>query len=222
MKKVTEKNLRVNDIIYKQENASELFEVEAHQDGVGVMISLTHHADYEAICSYIFGSNGETWVFATEQEIKNNRKNEMITDNFKVFIEALEALPEDIKNNEVNMKSVDEPVCGTVGCFAGLVSIVANEIPELKELYSPDIPNYDYVEWSNALNVFLGCRFTNWAGRNKVAWGNSEGRRMFSDITAFGKGRWDVMNHNDIIVFLRGVYERWIEKIDYETGESND
>jgi hypothetical protein len=35
----------------------------------------------------------------------------MITDNFKVFIEALEALPEDIKNNEVNMKSVDEPVC---------------------------------------------------------------------------------------------------------------
>jgi hypothetical protein len=27
------------------------------------------------------------------------------------------------------------------------------------------------------------------------------------------------MNHNDIIVFLRGVYERWIEKIDYETGE---
>jgi hypothetical protein len=27
-KKVTEKNLRVNDIIYKQENASELFEPE--------------------------------------------------------------------------------------------------------------------------------------------------------------------------------------------------
>jgi hypothetical protein len=42
-KKVTEKNLRVNDIIYNQENASELFEVEALQDGIGVMISLTHH-----------------------------------------------------------------------------------------------------------------------------------------------------------------------------------
>jgi hypothetical protein len=221
MKKVTEKNLRVNDIIYKQENASELFEIEALQDGIGMMISISSAIeDYKPIDSSIFGNlNGENWVFATEQEIKNNRKNEMITDNFKVFIEALEALPEDIKNNEVNMKSVDEPVCGTVGCFAGLVSIVANEIPELKELYSPDIPNYDYVEWSNALNVFLGCRFTNWAGRNKVAWGNSEGRRMFSDITAFGKERWDVLNHNDIIVFLRGVYERWIEKIDYETGE---
>jgi hypothetical protein len=38
MKKVTEKNLRVNDIIYKQENASELFEIEALQDGIGMMI----------------------------------------------------------------------------------------------------------------------------------------------------------------------------------------
>jgi hypothetical protein len=52
----------------------------------------------------------------------------MITDNFKIFIEALEALPEDIRNNHVDMKSIDEPVCGTPGCFAGLVSIVANDI----------------------------------------------------------------------------------------------
>jgi hypothetical protein len=52
-----------------------------------------------------------------------------------------------------------------------------------------------------------------------VIWGNSEGGRMFSDITAFGKERWDVINHNDIIVFLRVVYDRWIEEIDYETGE---
>jgi hypothetical protein len=213
MKKVTEKNLRVNDIIYKQENASELFEVEALQDGLGLMISLTHHADYETIGSHVFGSSGETWVFATGEEIVANRKNEMNTKNFKVFIEALEALPEDIKNNEVDMKSVDEPICGTVGCFAGLVSIAANDIPELKELYSPDIPHYDFLEWSNALNAFLGCRFTNWAGRNRMVWGNSEGRRMFSDITAFGRKRWDVLNHNDIIVFLRGVYNRWIDKV---------
>jgi hypothetical protein len=96
---------------------------------------------------------------------------------------------------------------------------VAKDIPELKELYSPDIRNYDFVEWSNALNAFLGCRFTNWASRNKVVWGNVHGGRLFSDITAFGKERWGVINHNEIIVFLRGVYERWIEKIDYETGE---
>ena len=221
MKKVTEKNLRVNDIIYNQENASELFEVESLQDGIGIMISLTHHADCKTIGSYIFGCNGETRVFATGEEIVANRKNEMNTKNFKIFIEALEALPENIRNNEVDMKSVDEPICGTVGCFAGLVSIVAKDIPELKELYSLDITHYDFVEWSHALNAFLGCRFTNWASRNRMIWGNSEGGRMFSDITAFGKERWGVINHNDIIVFLRGVYERWIEKIDYETGESN-
>ncbi|VVM26640.1 hypothetical protein BSPWISOXPB_4377 [uncultured Gammaproteobacteria bacterium] len=52
----------------------------------------------------------------------------MNTKNFKIFIEALEALPENIRNNEVDMKSVDEPICGTVGCFAGLVSIVAKDI----------------------------------------------------------------------------------------------
>jgi hypothetical protein len=86
MKKVTEKNLRVNDIIYNQENASELFEVESLQDGIGIMISLTHHADCQTIDSYIFGCNGETWVFATGEEIVANRKNEMNTKNFKIFI----------------------------------------------------------------------------------------------------------------------------------------
>jgi hypothetical protein len=55
-KKVTEKNLRVNDIIYNQENASELFEVNALQDGLGLMTSLTHHADCETIGSHIFGT----------------------------------------------------------------------------------------------------------------------------------------------------------------------
>jgi hypothetical protein len=48
------------------------------------MISLTHHADCETIGSHIFGSNGETWVFATGEEIVANRKNEMNTKNFKV------------------------------------------------------------------------------------------------------------------------------------------
>ncbi|VVM20176.1 hypothetical protein BSPWISOXPB_4349 [uncultured Gammaproteobacteria bacterium] len=39
---------------------------------------------------------------------------------------------------------------------------MAKDIPELKELYSLDIHNYDFVEWSHALDAFLGCRFTNW------------------------------------------------------------
>jgi hypothetical protein len=44
MKKVTEKNLRVNDIIYKQENASELFEVEAQYQGCIVLSTQVFHS----------------------------------------------------------------------------------------------------------------------------------------------------------------------------------
>jgi hypothetical protein len=31
------------------------------------------------------------------------------------------------------------PFCGTAGCFAGLISIVANDIPELKKHYTSSI-----------------------------------------------------------------------------------
>jgi hypothetical protein len=47
----------------------------------------------------------------------------MNTHNFKIFVEALEALPDEIKNNQVDMNSVFEPVCGTPGCFGGLTPV---------------------------------------------------------------------------------------------------
>jgi hypothetical protein len=52
------------------------------------------------------------------------------------------------------MASIDEPACGTPGCFAGLISIVANDIPELKEIYKSSHEydrDYSYSEWANAL-----------------------------------------------------------------------
>jgi hypothetical protein len=55
------------------------------------------------------------------------------------MVEALNRLPEPIKNDYVDMKSTKEPVCGTPGCFAGLISIVADDIPELKQLYGGGI-----------------------------------------------------------------------------------
>jgi hypothetical protein len=47
----------------------------------------------------------------------------MNTNNFKIFVEALEALPDEIKNNEVDMNSTLKPACGTPGCFGGLISV---------------------------------------------------------------------------------------------------
>jgi hypothetical protein len=35
----------------------------------------------------------------------------MNTERFKILVEALEALPEGIRKNKVNMSSTDEPVC---------------------------------------------------------------------------------------------------------------
>jgi hypothetical protein len=48
--------------------------------------------------------------------------DKMNTENFKILVDALEALPEDIKSNEVSMNSAlkPNPFCGTAGCFAGL------------------------------------------------------------------------------------------------------
>jgi hypothetical protein len=49
--------------------------------------------------------------------MSDKMKNEINTNNFKTLIEALEALPKGIRDNRAHI--------------AGLISIVANEIPEL-------------------------------------------------------------------------------------------
>jgi hypothetical protein len=51
------------------------------------------------------------------------------------------------------MSSTHEPTCGAVGCFAGLISIVADDIPELKEIYL--FSGYNYYSWKVALYDFL-------------------------------------------------------------------
>jgi phosphoglucomutase len=83
----------------------------------------------------------------------------MNTHNFKIFVEALEALPASIKGDEVNIGSFLKPdhMCGTVGCFAGLISIVADDIPELKQACKGKF--YNSCEWQYALDRYLECDF---------------------------------------------------------------
>jgi hypothetical protein len=45
--------------------------------------------------------------------------------NFKIFIEALEALPEDVKSNKFHHLGMDEPELNKPHDFGGLISIVA-------------------------------------------------------------------------------------------------
>ena len=147
----------------------------------------------------------------------------MNTGRFKTLVEALEALPDHIKNNRVDMSSLQNPACGTPGCFAGLISIVANDIPELKKAYAQG-DDYSYGAWAVALDEYLEhegsyefdttkveISLETWAIEYPEIWGNDKGRVIFCSVEAFGKKFKDKITHNDIIIHLRGVYERWVE-----------
>ena len=151
----------------------------------------------------------------------------MNTNNFKTFVEALEALPAHIKNKEVDMKSTKDPMCGDAGCFAGLISIVAEYIPELKAAY--DYNSYSVSEWRHALNMFLqddleGLGFEEWAKYYPRVWGNVHGASMYCMYEAFGvevfyePGGFGTnpvplkpLTHYGIIVHIRRAYDRWIK-----------
>lgn len=129
----------------------------------------------------------------------------MIANKLKEYATALNELPEEIKNNEVYMMSTDDPHCGTPGCHAGLVSIVADYLPELQDCYNkvcdseyPDSTKYySYENWADALALYLGFAFnekyststalTRWARENADIWDNLHGDEMFSSGMAFGQ-----------------------------------
>ena len=143
------------------------------------------------------------------------RSNELNVSKFKVLVEALEALPEDIRNNEVDMSSTHEPTCGTAGCFAGLISIVADDIPELKEMKEIYLfSGYNYYSWKVALYDFLECDFSRWGEYNPKIWGNAYGWHMFESAKAFGKNHGDVLSHDEIINHLRNALDRLEKPID--------
>jgi hypothetical protein len=151
----------------------------------------------------------------------------MNTNNFKTFVEALESLPASIKADEVDMKSIKDPKCGNNGCFAGLISIVAEDIPELKGLY--DYNAYSVSEWRHVLDIFLhdslaGYSFEEWAKYYPRVWGNVHGASMYCMYEAFGVevfyepggfGTTPVplkpLTHYGIIVHIRKAYDRWIK-----------
>ena len=135
--------------------------------------------------------------------------NELNINKLKEFNEALANLSDDVKEWQVNMHSVNPPTCNTPGCFAGLISIVAKDLPELKAYHKPVYGgyNYSYWYWSQALARFLGfdnqSNLTVWAKENPALWGCPRGGFMFSDKEAFvvDNSDWKNINlsHRDLI-----------------------
>ncbi len=146
----------------------------------------------------------------------------MNTNKLTEYTKALNALPEPIKNNSVDMVSTEAPSCNTPGCHVGLVSIVAQYLPELQECYNntPDFDgeryfqeykincHYSYQRWGDALALYLGFQFDEtehtrealmrWAASNPYYWGNLHGKGMFNSRYAFDQET-DFFPHSVII-----------------------
>ncbi len=135
----------------------------------------------------------------------------MNKNKLKQFVNALDTLSDDVKDMGVAMMSASKPLCGTPGCHAGLIYIVAEELPELQEIYERiffshwnlKYSHYEYTIWADALAEFLGFSEEKdlecWAKDNPKIWGNKYGYDMFSGRLAFTNDEDKILKHRDII-----------------------
>ena len=138
----------------------------------------------------------------------------MNKDKLKEFVNALDELSDDVKDMGVKMSSTKEPVCGTPGCHAGLISIVAKDLPEMKDTYKRllilklgikcnNFALYSFQIWADTLTDFLGFKdkygLMDWAVDNPKLWGNKRGEYMFSFWQAFTGDEYKKITHRDII-----------------------
>ncbi len=136
----------------------------------------------------------------------------MNKNKLKEFVNALDALSDDVKDWGVIMMSTDKPACGTPGCHAGLISIVAQDLPELQEIHKIHLhltnrvenqSDYHYNIWADTLAEFLGFKDSIglgfWARDNPKLWGNKFGEGMFYRPSAFNNELFKKITHRDII-----------------------
>ncbi len=162
-------------------------------------------------------------------------ENKMITAQLTKYTKALNDLPEHIKSNCVDMVSTEAPTCNTPGCHAGLVSIVAQYLPELQECYNNSLDfdgeryfqeyknnrPYSYSRWADALALYLGFQFDEtehtrealmrWVDSNPYYWGNLYGEGMFNSCIAFDQDT-DFFPHSVIIDHFTAMSDRLNEK----------
>ncbi len=140
----------------------------------------------------------------------------MNKDKLKQFVNALDALSDDIKNMDVNRDFYKEPTCGTSGSHPGLIYIVSKDLLELKDIYKrfyfsgyvyeDDFPWY---YWASTLAKLLGFKdrhgLTDWARDNPKLWGNKYGERLFCHFSAFTSSQYKKLTHRDIIEHWKQV-----------------
>ncbi len=151
-----------------------------------------------------------------------------LTTQLTKYVKALNNLPEGIKNKYINMVSTEAPTDETIGSHEGLVSIVAQYLPELQECYNrlikqeciqeyiTDEQNYSYEIWEDALDSYLGfssnkvsdsLSLLGWATSNPDIWGNKYGYKMFIEGSAFGQDS-DIFPLSVIIDHFNAIADR--------------
>ncbi len=139
----------------------------------------------------------------------------MNMNKVRQLVNALDALSDDVKDMGVKMENTKKPSCDTCGCHAGLISIVAQDLPKLQDIYKNHIyftkgsgndRDYHYSIWADALAVFLGFSERKdlecWSKANPELWGNIFGGNMFMFPVAFTDDTDDLfkqITHRDII-----------------------
>ena len=137
----------------------------------------------------------------------------MNTNNFKILVKGLEDLREEHKNSKFDIGYSAIPNCGRNGCLAGLISVVACDMPDLfnihrKARWTDKFNEYEPTGWAYTLKVFLGCNFAKWARDNPEIWGYKYGMYMWHSKTAFGVEDHELLTHDMMIIHLRGVFNR--------------
>jgi hypothetical protein len=144
-------------------------------------------------------------------------------DKLKEFVGALDALSDNVKDMGVNIKSSKDTNCEAPWGHAGLISIVAQDLPKLQEIHGhiyfleygfKEEMDFEYEIhiWEDALAVFLGFKddiqLLLWTFDNPKIWGNSHGIYMFNYGKSFGNDEDKGLTHRDIIKHWKQVLKK--------------
>jgi hypothetical protein len=121
------------------------------------------------------------------------------TERTGLFVETLEALPDETKNRYIEHDDTYEEVCSICGCFGGLITIISKDIPGMKDVRK--LRNHYPVDAERLLNIYLKCNFREWADTNPIIWDNSYGWYMFHSASAFGIGTHSKLSVNQVNIF---------------------
>lgn len=130
----------------------------------------------------------------------------MNIDNLERFVDALASVVGEYP--EVDMTSIEAPVCGTPGCHAGLAYLALLRLGVITEPFG----RYSFLLAADYLAKFLlgSARrddLKNWAYKNRGRWGNEHGEYMFCSGRAFGQDS-DTFPSYIILDHWRGVLAR--------------